>query len=364
MGTVTGTAHASMLTLARESRGVTQTALAAAMSALAGEPITQGYVSKAEAGRLRVEDDRLTLYARALNYPPTLLCLDAELSGIGIGLVHHRKKAALGAQALRRIHAHLALARLQTRGLLPGASTERPHHRFELIELGELDTPTEAAQVLRKQWSIPQGPIPNLIDVIENAGGLVLVRDLESRDLDAVSQWNGMERPLFLLGAHAPSDRFRFSLAHELGHVVIHPEPGATPLQERQANEFGSEFLMPAADIASDLSAGLDLTRLQTLKQRWGVSMAALARKAFTLAVISEWQYRNLVIEMSTLGYRLHEPGQIRRELPHTIPAAARQLADEHGIDNAADRAGLLPEEFAQLFLLDPGRAGYALDAG
>ncbi|MEU8385412.1 hypothetical protein [Streptosporangium sp. NPDC048865] len=70
------------------------------------------------------------------------------------------------------------------------------------------------------------------------------------------------------------------------------------------------------------------------------------------------------MIEMSTLGHRLHEPGQTRRELPHTIPAAARHLADEHGIDDAADRAGLPPQEFAQLFSLDPGRAGNALDAG
>lgn len=348
------TAHAGMLALARESRGMTQTALAHVMSDLAGEPISQGYVSKAEAGRLAVEGDRLVVYARALGYPPALLQLNADPTGIGIGLVHHRKKAALGAHALRRIHAQLALSRLQTHRLLRAQPADPTLHRFEHIAVNDLDTPTEAAQTLRKLWEVPTGPITHLIRMIEDAGGLILVRDLESRDLDAVSQWNGAERPLFLLGAHAPADRFRFSLAHELGHVIMHPEPGATPQQERQADEFASEFLMPAADIGGELSSGLDLSRLQALKRRWGVSMAAVARKALTLAAISEWQYRNLMIEMSTLGYRTHEPGAIPRELPHAVPTAARRLVAEHGLDRAAEIAGLLPEEFARL-LLPPG---------
>ncbi|MFE0147847.1 ImmA/IrrE family metallo-endopeptidase [Nonomuraea sp. NPDC059007] len=349
------TAQASMLMLARESRGMTQTALARAMSDLAQEPISQGYVSKAEAGRLAVEGERLTVYARALGYPRGLLRLDAEVTGIGIGLVHHRKKAALGAHALRRIHAHLALGRLQTHRLFRALPVDLSLHRFEHIAVNDLDTPTEAAQTLRKLWEVPAGPITHLVRVIEAAGGLILVRDLDSRDLDAASQWNHAERPLFLLGAHAPADRFRFSLAHELGHVIMHPEPGATPQQERQADEFASEFLMPAADIGGELSAGLDLPRLQALKRRWGVSMAALARKALTLAAISEWQYRNLMIEMSTLGYRTHEPGDIPRELPQTVPAAAQRLVAQHGLDRAAETAGLLAEEFTRLYAPQPG---------
>ncbi|SEG75949.1 Zn-dependent peptidase ImmA, M78 family [Thermomonospora echinospora] len=357
MGSLPGTtAQASMLVLARESRGMTQTSLAAAMSALAGERVSQGYVSKAEAGRLAVEGDRLALYAKALEYPAGVLCADPELSGIGIGLVHHRKKAALGAQALRRIHAQLALARLQVRALI-GSEAQR-RHRFERIAVSDLDTPAEAAQSLRKLWNLPTGPIPDLVGAIERAGGLVLVRDLETRDLDAVSQWDGREAPLFLLSAHAPADRFRFSLAHELGHIVMHPEPGTTAVQERQADEFASELLMPASDIAAELNPPLDLTRLLDLKRRWGVSMAALARKALTLAVISEWQYRNLMIEMSTLGYRTQEPGEIWREVPRVVPAAAQRLVHEHGLDRAADLVGVLPEEFVRLFSPEPGSAG------
>lgn len=356
-------AHAGMLTLARESRGMTQRAVCEAMSVLAGEPISQGYVSRAEAGRLQVSGARLQLYADALGYPPSTLCMDSDVHGMGIGLVHHRKKAALGAQALRRIHAVLALARLQLRGLSFAHSTiaEPVHgtpvagvgpHRFEHIAVTDLDSPADAARSIRGRWGIVAGPVPDMVKVIEQAGGLVLVRDLGTGDLDAVSHWDGGDQaPLFVLNAHAPGDRFRFSLAHELGHIVMHPEPGTTAVQERQADEFAAELLMPATDVGGEFGRGLTLERLLALKHRWGVSMAALARRAVTLATISEWQYRNLMIEMSTLGYRVHEPGAIVRECPRTVPVVASRLTQALGINHAAASAGLLPEEFRALYL-------------
>jgi Zn-dependent peptidase ImmA (M78 family) len=346
-------ADAAMLTLARESRGMTQLELARAMTALThGDHISQGYVSKAEAGRLTVSGARLHLYAEALRYRPYVLGIEPSVTGIGIGLVHHRKKAALGAQPLRRIHAELALTRLQVRNLVRYESDIV--HKFERISVTDLESPSDAARKLRKLWNVPAGPIRDLVLIMEQAGGLVLVRDLGTRDLDAVSNWDGEEAPLFVLNVHAPSDRFRFSLAHELGHIIMHPVAGATALQERQADEFASEFLMPAADIAAELRGRLDLNRLLALKQRWRVSMAALARRAVTLAAISDWQYRNLMVEMSTLGYRTHEPGAVSSESPHKVARIAEQLTSLYGLDQAASLIGLLPDEFSALYLPDP----------
>jgi Zn-dependent peptidase ImmA (M78 family)/transcriptional regulator with XRE-family HTH domain len=350
------TADPAMLTLARESRGMTQADVAEAMTTWAdGERISQGYVSKAEGGRLVVSGTRLDLYAQALHCPAHTLCIGFEVQGVGIGLVHHRKKAALGAQALRRIHAELTLTRLQVRGLI--SSTGENVHHFERVDVTDLESPSDAARAVRKRWNLPAGPVPDLVLVIERAGGLILIRDLGTRDLDAVSQWDGEEAPLFILSAHAPGDRFRFSLAHELGHIVMHSVPGGTSLQERQADEFASEFLMPATDIESELRGNLDLNHLLALKRQWGVSMAALIRRAVTLAAISEWQYRNLMVEMSTLGYRTNEPGTVTIERPHKLTKIAERLVRLSDLDQAARLAGLLPDEFRVLYLQSTHRA-------
>ncbi|WP_246430558.1 ImmA/IrrE family metallo-endopeptidase [Streptomyces rectiverticillatus] len=62
---------------------------------------------------------------------------------------------------------------------------------------------------------------------------------------------------MFLLNSTVPGDRFRFSLAHELGHVVMHTGPGDPRLQEQQADQFAAEFLMPHGSVLADLRTGV-----------------------------------------------------------------------------------------------------------
>ncbi|MEU4351776.1 ImmA/IrrE family metallo-endopeptidase [Streptomyces sp. NPDC023838] len=346
-------ADAAMLTTARESRGWTQADLASEMTRHAGgEAVSQGYVSRAEAGRLTVQGERLALFAAALRYTPQMLCRTTDKGGgAGIGLVHHRKRASMGALALRRVHATLAVTRFQVEALVTDGD-EGGKHRFRNIPVDDFDTPADAAETLRLEWGVPIGPLSNVIEVLEGAGALLVVRDLESRELDAVSQWPPGQRPLFLLNSTAPGDRFRFSLAHELGHVVMHPEPGDPRVQEQQADQFAAEFLMPHEPILADLRTGVDLPRLQGLKNRWGVSMAALTRRAKSLGILTEWQYRELMVQMSALGYRTNEPVSIERETPRYLAEAVTRLRHQHHLDlsQAAHLAGLELEEFTEIY--------------
>ena len=112
----------------------------------------------------------------------------------------------------------------QTSRLLADASVDE--HRFEAHPLTADESPDEIAQLIRKEWDLGLEPIPNLVATIEDAGAVVLIRDLDTRDLDAVSAWPRGGRPLFLVNAAATADRARFSLAHELGtERVAVPQP-------------------------------------------------------------------------------------------------------------------------------------------
>ncbi len=352
-------AHPGMLVLARESRELTQAEVAVAMTGVSSSPeatpVSQGYVSRAEAGRLVVTDDRLTLYAAALAYPPRLLCVDPQVNGVGVGLIHHRKRASLGASTLRCVHAQLAMARLQVTGLAAAAGFAERGHRFVRAQVDEFTTPKDAARQIRRSWAMSSGPVPDVVGCLEDAGALVLVRDLGSDLLDAISQWDGSQAPLLLINNRAPGDRCRFSVAHELGHLVMHAEPGASQEQERQADAFAAEFLMPASDIREAFAGGVDLARLSELKRRWRVSMSALLRRALTLGCISDWQYRTAMIEMSALGYRTAEPVEIPREEPQRVPRLVHAVLSEIAPDQAAACAHLLPEDFRRLYV-DAGR--------
>lgn len=353
-------ADPSMLALARDSRGWTQSELAEQMSRVDGGRITQGYVSRAEAGRIPVRADRVLLFAAALRFTPQMLCRSADTAGVGISLIHHRRRASLGAPALRRIHATLALTRLQVEAVTQAAALRRPH-RFRHVEVNDFDTPADAAETVREEWNVAAGPIDDLVALLEDVGALVVVRDLGTTELDAVSQWPHGRAPLVLLNSTAPGDRSRFSLAHELGHLIMHHEPGEGRAQEAQADRFAAEFLMPHEVILSELKPGIDVGRLMDLKARWGVSMAALIRRAVDLGVISEWQYRTLMVELSALGYRTNEPVDIRRETPRHIAQAVTRLEGQHHLSatETAHLAGLGREEFHEIYLCAASPSGH-----
>jgi len=339
-----------MLALTRESRGMTQAEVAAAMSEVAGEAVSQAYVSKGEAGRLVVSGERLDVYAAAVRYPVEVLCSDPDVHGVGVGLVYHRKKASLGAKALRRVHAELMFTRMQLRALLGAKGNGK--HLFRRVVLGQLETPADLARSVRTEWKLARGPISGVVASVEAAGGLVVARDLDADGLDAVTQWTGKEPPLFLADVKAPTDRFRFSLAHEIGHAYLHGDVGGGPNIEREADEFAAEFLLPAEEIRDSFTDPVDLGLLLELKLRWGVSMAALARRALTLDVVSEWRYRQIMVEMSALGYRTQEPVQLPAETPRQVARlAARLRTDAGSLDAAARTVGLLPDEFRDLYL-------------
>jgi Zn-dependent peptidase ImmA (M78 family) len=148
-----------------------------------------------------------------------------------------------------------------------------------------------------------------------------------------------------------PVDRLRFSLAHELGHLVCHDVPN--PQQEIQANQFASEFLMPSDDIADDLR-DFSLNKAMELKLYWGTSMQALTHKAWELGIISDSRYKNCLIEMSRRGWRKNEPIEARgfREIPSIFASIIETFMEGLGYSeyDLADLFGIMVEDLRFYF--------------
>jgi hypothetical protein len=92
----------------------------------------------------------------------------------------------------------------------------------------------------------------------------------------------------------------------------MHPDPEpANPLLEKQANRFASAFLMPAEDIEDELPRrpprDTDWDVLFETRRHWGVSIAALFRRARDLGPLSEASFRRAMIRLSERGMRRDE---------------------------------------------------------
>jgi Zn-dependent peptidase ImmA (M78 family) len=144
-------------------------------------------------------------------------------------------------------------------------------------------------------------------------------------EVDAITQVIPGLPPMIFVNADAPMDRLRFTLAHELGHLIMHAF--ASPDMESQADRFAAEFLMPAEDIRAQF-VRVTLPLLMAMKAYWKVSMAALAYHAKRLEAITERQYIRIRTEMSRLGFVKHEPAST--DIPREEPVLLRGLVAFH----------------------------------
>ncbi len=349
-------ARPRMLTLVREAKGWTQRELGEQAGGM-----SQGLISKIEAGLLPLTGDGLDAVAEALQCPVALLTDDTPMQGLEVTCMHHRRRSSkLTAGQKRRIEALTHLTRVSVEGLLAGIELlpEAQVHRVDLEQYG--NDPAEVARALRIEWRVPSGPIENVAKLLESVGIVMVTRALHTQAQDAVSTWprDPGRPPLMVINTGLPPDRQRFTTCHELGHMVMHALPDDD--QERQADVFAAEFLAPADQIGPQL-AGLttrDFNRLKVLKAQWGMSIAALVRRAYDLELITERQYREFNVQLGKRGWRRVEPVSLPTEQPSTLNRVMQVHMAEHDYteEDLATVAGMLAPTFKSRYRPAPSR--------
>ena len=310
--------NAEMLTLARESRGLTQASLAKRLR------VTQSEISKIE-NRMREPDKgRISNFSRELGYTEDFFYLGEAIRGPGSGCVYNRRRQSLPQGQLREIIAKVNVRRIQVKSYLKAAALDA-ENRFVKRD-AEDESPAEIAQIFRRYWALPSGPIQSIVRTIEDAGGIVISTNFSTRKVDAISQLAPGIPPLFFLNSASPADRLRFTLAHEIGHIVMHDGP--TEAMEKEADLFAAEFLMPAAEIRPRLRE-ITLPKLATLKPYWKVSMSALLMRADDLGLISPRRKSYFWMEMGKSGWRRKEP----IDIPHEESTLFEELISFHRND-------------------------------
>lgn len=306
-----------MVVLARSFRGMTQADLSKLVNT------AQSRVSRIEHGLAEPTDELVESFSDALGFPESFFYQPGHIYALPVR--HHRRRKQIAKATLDRIHAEITIRTMNTAKLLRSVVLESDHDvpELDLDEIGA--TPRDAARIIRERWSIPQGPIPSVMKVLEDAGVLVLLCEFGVSEMDAVGMRVPGLPPLMFVNARLPVDRMRFTVVHELGHLVLHSLPRDD--METEADQFASEFLMPAEEIIASLR-NLSLEMLALLKGIWRVSMGALLKRAQDLGVITEQAATRLYKRFSMYGWRRREPPEL--DLSPEPPTLLRGLLEFH----------------------------------
>ncbi|MDB4930655.1 MAG: family transcriptional regulator [Myxococcaceae bacterium] len=296
----------------------------------------------------------LTALSRALRFPvsfftaPPLALIDTDRASF-------RSLSTMRAAQRDAVHAA---------GTLVVPLREWLVSRFRLPDLDVPDlggeTPERAAEIVREAWGLGGSVAPNIVHLLELHGVHVFSLAEDAREVDAFSFWDA-GRAYVMLNTMKSPERGRFDAAHELGHLVLHRQGDIhAPEVEHQANRFASAFLMPHAGLLKQRPASVTMQAALGLKVHWRVSIAAMIHRLSQLSVLTEWQYRELMVDVQRRGWRTTEPyGIQRRETSQVLAKAFGPLRREG--DDAKDVARRihLPIEEVQrmifgLVLADP----------
>lgn len=195
-----------------------------------------------------------------------------------------------------------------------------------------------AAIEARAFWGLGNGPISNVVWLLENNGVLIVRRSLEASTLDAFSLWVD-ERPYVLLSTDKGSAvRSRFDIAHELGHLLLHRNVPNLCVQtsnyfkliESQAHRFAGAFLFPEKSFVMEI-VNCNLEAFRLMKRRWKVSIAMMLKRSQDLELVGEKKAELLWRYYMKNGWKTQEPFDdiIEIEQPYLLKESIQLILDE-----------------------------------
>lgn len=339
--------NGDMVILAREYLDWTQDQLAEKVGS------SQSTIAKIEAGvRHEAPAEFVRNLASATAFPEKFFLQEGERMGFGSSAFFYRKKATMQASERRRIHSVVNLTRLAIKQLLPHVEI-KAKRELPSIEIEPGGSPANVARAVRALWQVPDGPIKNLTMLLESSGVIVVRCRFNTGAIDATSMRLADMPPLIFINDAIPGDRWRYTIAHELAHLVMH---WANPheMMEVEADEFAAEFLVPEEEVRPQFARmrPLRYADFLNLKRFWLVSMQMLMRRAKDLGFLSPSQHRYQIIQMSKSGERMLEPEAIPLEAPTTLQKMISAMIDALGFtrDELAEAVNWGRRELEQLF--------------
>ncbi|MDC7803714.1 XRE family transcriptional regulator [Sphingomonas sp. BLCC-B65] len=340
----------------RLALGLTQTELAMRTG------IASGSISMIENGHQEADDEMLSALAEVLDCQPSYLTASANAE-------FDRPKLRAYADAPQRavdrtmFDSISAIEAIRSAGLR-ALAVKLPIYDGDLNDDDEIDR--IAADVRTAAGLNAEEVIPNVIRAVERLGCVVLPLDRElgrhwgmSLTVDGIPVIR-VARPSYDADHDIPGDRQRFTVAHELGHLVLHAgsaqpaAPSEAARMEQQANRFAASFLVPGDSALEDLEAlggRVTLRTLASLKQKWGYSIKAFVFRFRELGVIDDAQARSLYKQISARRWNKEEPHRPGTESAVWLGKALREAFPAGDVVDGASRASGLGANYIARWL-------------
>lgn len=282
---------------ARLMRGLSMDSLCERME----NAVSKQSISKYENGKMMPDSTTLISLSQALNvsvdffFRPYTVSLDS---------MEFRKKCRLKVSSLNAIKEKVLdeIERyLEIENLLEMDNLFTVDYSDKMVT-----TPEGAREIairLRRDWKLGEDAINNIIFLLEENGIKVIQLDTDE-EFDGLSGFVNKVHPVIIVNKKAYAERQRFTVLHELGHLLLHFDTDMPDkAKERLCNVFANEMLLPSSQFIEMVGASrkdISLQELIPLQKQYGLSIDAMMYKAKELGIITEQRYKGYCIKRSS----------------------------------------------------------------
>lgn len=280
----------SRLKLAREAAGLSLRELEDRIQGL----VSAQAIGKYERDEMMPSSPVLIAMSKALSVPPDYLLSKREIALSDVDFRRHSGAGEKEQRAVEAIVLDYAERYLQLEELLPnGANSWQPPQGKEFRIRAPEDAET-AAQELRSQWQLGIGPINYMVELLEDKG--IKVVSIPLPEIVSGSKAFAREKgknaaALIVVNSRHNGERQRFSMAHELGHLVLNFDNlMGEKKQEKAADRFAGAFLITQELLRKLLGksrTAIQIQELLYLKRVFKVSIAALVVRCRQLGILT-----------------------------------------------------------------------------
>lgn len=313
--------------------------------------MTATAISKYEKGEILPDSKKLIDFANAYNVKSIELLKVYNVPKMKF--TSFRKKKRLTGQNLELLEELIKDEVAKYLEIIEMNNIDTDNIKLKKYSCNNLEDAEKTANDFRNYIKISnKQPISDLINILENLGIIIIqIKNPDNRfdDFDGLSEIVNNIPVIVLLDGIKDGARQRFTIAHELGHLVLNINNDELD-EEKLCNRFASALLMPKEAIINEFGysrGNINFFELTAFKNEFKVSYAAIVYRLKDLNIISEYLYKKLSIFLSQRIGK-NDPNPIQPEISYQFKKIVYKLeADEIiSVNKACELLGVTVDEY------------------
>lgn len=193
-----------------------------------------------------------------------------------------------------------------------GLANEFDNHLEDFEVVTSYKQVNKAAELLREKWGLGSGSLFNIAELLEDKNIKVVKLDVDE-DFDGLQTFVNETIPVVaynLKKANKP-DRIRFTLLHELAHLLLKFGNATEKQKETLCHQFAGAMLLPEETLKAELGQHrnkLSINELGNIKKQYGISMQAVVMRAKDCRIINDHYTKQFFFLIKQMNWKVDEP--------------------------------------------------------